>query len=44
MLLPTVKDRELFQHIEKYDIAIYSYAKQVFMDRLRLTGCPIIDV
>lgn len=43
VLLPTSLDKELFYRIERYDIEVYEYAKKVFMDRLRLTGCPIID-
>ena len=34
---------QLFLHRERFDLALYSFAEDLFLSRLQATGCPVVD-
>jgi len=36
-------EQALFNHSERFDLALYEYGRAIFLNRLQLAGCPLYD-
>ena len=36
-------EQALFNHSERFDLALYDYGRAIFLNRLQLAGCPLYD-